>query len=456
MISSAVGIGCRSLLYLPTHRPCAEVIADNLREVGWAADRGADRILYCVIEDRLPKQTSALHLEALRRARLEFEILHMTDQRRRAFIDAVLESSILPTSDCKRLRPLLSPVSTSYGAGPNLAYLISAAAGCRFVHRRDSDVHLDSNRPNELPIELELTAISKHLDEISVPVRNADRVRPGYDLPVAAVGTGTFGSPTFDRRDLFVAGESFVIRHWELGSPLEWQEARRRALGYLVDEPELRYDDDFFEVDFDNRVEMESCCIADLYWQVPEMPTDILGCDYMVKDVAALSDRLVLFHSRKMLHSYDTAREANAGSGREAVAYALRDLKYLQICRIWRAHDDRIRRKRSVYFEEGQLRESLYCESFRSAAAESSEEVQAIRNSAKELYRAAAIAAPKPASVRLGAVAAEIERMGDRLDRQVRQAVDDFCFLIERWGCLMDAAAARGMSVLSEARVAQR
>jgi hypothetical protein len=445
------------LLYTPTNRDCRAVLSERIEEVQWANERDPGSSIFCLIEHNLASSLSAAHLEAMRSARKgkSTPVLHLTSAARSEFVDTLIRATEL-TNDAKlRLDPLLNPAGVSYGAGPNTAYLLAATLGSWAVHRRDSDVQLDKSRPNAYPIELELAAIGRRIEEI--PYEIVGGGDGDHQRSVKVVGTGTFGDATFDRRDLFAAGDDFIVAFQRLGRPgIPDSEIRSEALAYLREEPEVRYESDFYEIDVDGQVEMESCCICQFHLVMPEMPTDILGCDYMTKDIPWQVGELILYHSRKMNHIYNRERAEQVNLS-ESVEYALRDLMYIQMGRVWRTHNDRFRASPHRFFSNGLLDNQLYARSFRDAAKEQADALRDVRVGAEEVYSEAAMAAPDGAASRLARVSEAIHRSGSELDRHVVTAVDDFGFLVEMWPELIRSAQSldamtifRRMNVLME------
>jgi hypothetical protein len=446
----------KSLFFIPTHRDCSSHINQYAQEAFFADNHQSEGATLAIIEHGLPAEVTEAHRVALTAAADTYPVrtLLFSERQKELFVERILRIAYDETDndECERLRRLLLPSGRSYGAGPNVAYLLSAALSCDVVHRRDSDVYLDKSRLDHLPVELELAGIGCMVDQVSVPVRDEEGapIRSFPSDPAVVVGTSTFGAPTFDRRDLFAAGSEFIVRFQSLGRPgVPLQEVEAEAMGYLVNESNTRYDEDFFILDDSGRVEMESCCLTEVISYMPEMPTDILGCDYMAKDIAWQTAQPILYHSRKMEHVFDGSR-LQMTDQKELCAYALRDLRYIQMGRVWRVNNQRIRDDVLRFFDGSQFYEAEYALNFRSAASQARKTLQAVREGALLIYADAAKAVKSHgARERLVAVANAIQEEGHDFDEVVVNAIDDFTFLVEKWKMLRSAALESGFDFTS-------
>lgn len=424
----------RSLLYTPTHRDAVKCLEDRFKEAQWVSEQPGRQAILCVIERSISRDISRRHRQALASPNFPSQIIrmHLSESSLTEFVNHLLDT--LPVERRDPLRRLLLPNGISYGAGPNAAYLIGAALQCQTVHRRDSDVYLDPAEPGRFPIEIELDTIDHDLRpgcEQDSPAHSTDT----EIHKVAAVGTNTFGDPTVDRRDLIAAGLDYLAAYQALGRPgIPPRVVRAEAIRYLVDEPATRHDEDFTSVELAGAIEAESYCVSWVTSTMPEMPTGVLGCDYMTLNMANLALHASVYHSRKMNHRYDTHRKSNSTT----LEYSLRDLQYLQMGRLCALHNARLKNDAARYMQGTTLNTPAYVASFRLACAESQLELARVRIGAVDVYRAAAKAAQSIAlKRRLQRVAAEIEKRGDQLDNGVIEAVTDFVDLLESWPLLI-------------------
>lgn len=427
----------RHLLYTPTHRDATRCLKDRFAEALWVETETDRQAILCLVEHTVTPVISRRHDELLTHSssRERISVLHLTKSKATSFVVRLLER-IASSATRNHLHTLLLPDGVSYGAGPNLAYLLGAALRCQAIHRRDSDVYLDRERGGAYPIELELRAMDEHLGFISPAPEGSEQFAPTQT--VSAVGTNTFGSATIDRRDLLDSGINHLVAYQSLGRPgVAVDRVHAEAFNSLVEEPERRYTDDFFAIDNSGRIEMESCCLSWITRLVPEMPTDILGCDYMPLNVAKQTGHVALYHSRKMRHEYDSDRAGSPPS----LAYSIRDLQYMQIGRLCSYHNPRIRKDPNRFMLNQQFDSAAYAGSFREACNEAESELARVRLEAGDVYRSAAEAAPEEIGVRLRRIATEIDRLGEQIDLAVIKAVRDFADLVEAWPALIAEAA---------------
>ncbi|HYI61532.1 MAG TPA: DUF6271 family protein [Acidimicrobiales bacterium] len=432
-----------NLVYLPTHRMASDAIRCALAETQWLANQGHSAPVFCLIENGLRSEQSREHREVLikegRAAGISW--LHLTEDRAGALVDLTLDELELSPAERSRLRALLLPQGTSYGRGPNLAAILGCALGCSVLHRRDSDIYLDDARAGELPVEFEASFIGQSLDAVSGRIERVDEFTPAPSALVQMVGTSSFGAPTFDRRDLMAAGKRYLVEFQQLGRPgSEEPEVAEEAFDYFIREPSTRYDNDRLEVDIDNRIEMECVAVSTVFKVLPEMPTGIIGCDYMQKDLLWWSGEGLIFHTRKVRHQYAPDREARADLA-AYLDYAMRDVEYIQMGRVWQRHNMQMQRFRSRHRGLVQFDPESYVSSFRQAVEQVGSELEEVRGGAQQVYESAAAASSGDLAGRLKAVADVIADRGPAMDQRVREAVEDYCVLVLAWRELCEFAA---------------
>ncbi|MGI9001656.1 MAG: DUF6271 family protein [Pseudonocardia sp.] len=443
------------ILYIPTNRLCVPAIGSATAECAALVGETGEEHIFLLVEhdndDRIAEHSAALDED---RARHGVPVLHLTVDAWRRVLSAVLAESELDAADRDRAGTLLSRQGVAYGVGPNKAFLVAAALGVDTVHRRDSD-HLPDTRDGGpgFPGLLETRAIGRSVREVS-SIANADAVpREQWDQTVLFVGSGMFGDPPHDRQELIAAGEEFGVRVLGLSSPwMSPENLVRDVRGYFVGESTIRYDDDHYEIDESGRTELGVSCVRRMFLELPEMPiSDTLGCDYCQKNLLYQLARPVVFHSRKMRHSYDDRRRESAVES--YVDYSMRDLRYVVLWPIWSRHNENIRADPAGFLRpDGSLDADRYVASFRSALAEKLPEAKGVGLRFAQVYRDAAAQVDGTHATRLSAVATEAERLGDEVARQVGDGVEEFCWLVERWGDLVRAAAQAGDVVRAEIR----
>jgi hypothetical protein len=432
--------------YMPTNRPSVNSARYAIQECSVLQGMTGQEHLFVLVEhDR--STHAGEHAEVLTQGATEYGVptLHVTTDRWVEILDLILRELPGAEADRERFLRLLSPTGVAYSAGPNKAFLIAAAFGVDTVHRRDSD-HIPDQRADgpAFPGVLEAKAIGTLLGEVS-PVTNRAAARVDRSSePVYFVGSGMFGDPPHDRRDLLSLDARFVAQIEQLSSPdASLDDLLAEVHTYFIDEPATRYEDDFYELDRTGRTELGVSCLWRVFLELPEMPIhDTLGCDYFQKNLLYQLSRPVLFHSRKMRHEYDPERARGFGLER-FVDYSMRDLRYLILWRVWTAHNRYIRAHVGEYLRsDGSLNATLYARGLADAAESVLPDTSGIPGSFADIYATAAASASGSAAERLRAVSDSARALGSLAVEQVRTGIDDFVWLIERWGDLVSCAPA--------------
>jgi hypothetical protein len=200
--------------------------------------------------------------------------LHLTVDAWERILERILRNAGFDDGDRDKARELLTRQGVTYASGPNKAFLTAAALGVDTLHRRDSD-HLPDAEEGiaRFPGTMEVQAIGRRVRDVA-PLRSADSLTPReLDQEILFVGSGMFGDPAHDRRELIAAGEEFGVRILGLSSPWLSQEKRLRDVrGYFTSEASIRYEEDFFQVDDSGRTELGVSCLQRVFLDLPEMP----------------------------------------------------------------------------------------------------------------------------------------------------------------------------------------
>jgi hypothetical protein len=418
------------------------VLREQLQEFRWIADNTPDTPYFLLVDNNSSPAVVAAHKSTLDSIDASpTQMLHFTSNLQETFVEKLLSAISKDAFDVSRLRELLLPKGISYGRGPNIATLVAISLDCLSTHRRDSDNYHDPSRPHKWPIELELLTIGRDIAEASLQL--PDGVAAGFtNRTIHMAGSVMFGSPTIDRRDLFEAGEGLALQFQRLGRPnVTFEELRKEAREYLIEEPRTRYDSDFISVHESARIEMGNCAFhRTAFLMLPEMPTGILGCDYMLKDLIWRLKRPAVFHSRKLLHLYDLDRDQGLHD-EQAVDYAIRNVQYIQVGRIWQVHGSRMAAEPDRFETAGRFDVDEYAASFMQASVESMEVVSDVRQAAADIYERSAAVAPREVKPRLLTVSRRLKELGELVDSQVHQAVEDFTYLAKAWPALTNAAS---------------
>jgi Family of unknown function (DUF6271) len=429
------------LLYVPTHRPARDAAEAYMHECARLSGLLNAPVPFVLIEATRGPWVPQ-HGELLRKLSGELGVpaYHVTVDAFERFLGALLHRHLRASrGEALYLAYLLQPLGTAYGAGPNKAALAGAALGATVLHRRDSDTLPPSSHDMvRFPGELEIEAIGKPLRDVAL---RGDGSTDAHEL-VRIVASAYQGDPPHDRRTLFDAGVEFAREIERLGSPDASDEELNESIKeYFLDEPQRSYDDDFLELDMTGRTEMGVSCLYGVWRELPEMPLqDTLGCDYMQKNLSYKLRRPVVFHSRKVRHTYESTRSARRAQ--VAVEYAMRDLRYLLLWRVWVAHNRNIEARPQAFLSPaGVLSNEAYADSFERARSDADRDalVEVITGFAR-VHEAAAKTAQGALADLLSATSAAAQRAGEKLIDEVLRGIDDFCFLVRAWPRLIDAA----------------
>jgi Family of unknown function (DUF6271) len=435
----------RHLLYVPTNRPCAEQI-EQLAQEALLIRKTAGSCLVAIVEHH-DGPWSAAHRQALAAARDRhgIDVAHMNWAATTAFLRAVVDGVDAPAEERERLFALLRPSAVAYGAGPNKAALLAAAAGARVLHRRDSDVRVDE-RPDLGPVYpcvLETKAIDARVVDLGLEVQSGALAD---DDVVAFVGTDAFGSAVHDRRDLLTVDARHIVEIELLASPDASREAlMQETAQYLIAAPDLRYDRDFFEEDVNARTCVGSACVADIFLELPEMPIHrTLGSDYLGRNALRFLGRPIIYHSRKVRHRYEAARAEQSDLG-AVVDYACRDLRHMIIWPVLVAHHRTLRARPGDFLDAaGRLDTKAYTASLFAALEASMPIMTGMPKAFAAIYRTASDETDDAARrERLRAVAEAVEH-GPNFVADVAQGLRDYAFLIGHWPALIASARRTG------------
>jgi len=434
-----------NVLYLPTHRPVDALLEGVLAEAEWVHSRSTSGACFLLVEHGASPETSERNGAALAAAQEAHGSLcssHLTRERSEELVDAVLQRCDLGPEQRERVRDLLLPVGLSYGAAPNVAYLAAIALGADAVHRRDSDVQVEHGR---WPAQFELSMLGKPLGETSAIQSQRGQRHFAPEAQIACVGTCGYGDAAFDRRDLLSAGFDRATAFQSLGSGSADRLGTEMLAGFFMyGEPQIRYQTDAAWIDYEERVEMQACAIGQIFHYLPEMPAlNLVGSDYMTKDLAWQMSLPVMFHTRKVKHHYGPYRR-DQRSIDDVVDYALRDLRYLQMGRAWSMHNE------TLGSRWGSLQDfdpATYSKSFLDAADGSKGAMREVRTAAARIYREASSESVDPLRSRLLAVSEAIESEGASLEEGVIGSIRDFTHLVEAWPNMRAGAVRLGSEI---------
>ena len=181
----------------------------------------------------------------------------------------------------------------------NKIYLIAAALGYDVLHRRDSDTVLQENCP--YPLELEIDNIGKVNSNFK------------SNRKVAIVGSGYVGEWNLDIKDFVVGNDDlFHVFLSCLNIPAEGHED---FMNETYKDCKKYFKEDEYQYVIGRETKMPEAgnfAIYDLFRKFPCLPADFtLGSDYFTFKMAISFEYPVLFHERRVFHSYHNGRKSD-------------------------------------------------------------------------------------------------------------------------------------------------
>jgi hypothetical protein len=426
------------VIYMPSNRPGEDSIRDAIEETRFLQHAADQSYVFVLIEhDRKHERT---HAEALRKlaAGQDIQFLHLTLDRWDAVLTSLLSACSFTPAVRERVRRLLSPDAVAYSAGPNKCFVLAAALGVTVVHRRDSDQVADiRDGEKAFPGVLEAAAIGRAVTELP-GIGSAAAGTPAAHTTIRFVGSGIFGDAGHDRRDLLAAGEEHVINLDWLSRPgLTLSEARAAVHKKFVVEPALKHEDDFWDSD-PARVSVGVSCIQDIFYELPEMPMErMLGSDYLHKRLLGALKYPLVFHSRKMLHTYEVPRSRNSDLAM-VTSYALQDLRNVMFLPVRAAFCAEVGNRPDYFTDaEGRLNPDRLADQLEAVYHRYAPDMPEIVRRYSEIYAAAANAATADVAERLRAVAMASADASEAVTDDIKKGAEDYSLLIRAWRELM-------------------
>jgi hypothetical protein len=153
------------LVYIPTHRDCAEVLRSVLDEIAVTRKRLTDEFQLLVIDDRPAERSEGNRLLAERAAQDSGQIVNwLGTESWVRFVDSLAAGAGLSLTETAVARNALLKPSGSYAGGMNKAALMAAYLGAATLHRRDSDEFpARDGASGASTLEVEITALSTAL-----------------------------------------------------------------------------------------------------------------------------------------------------------------------------------------------------------------------------------------------------------------------------------------------------
>ncbi|WP_329459092.1 DUF6271 family protein [Streptomyces sp. NBC_01497] len=429
----------RICLTLPTNRECAGTIAAVHEEAAHAA-RHFDVEVHLLVLDSSGAADFAAHAEAVRRApRVPGVVVHhLGESGQRDFLRRVIRHADVPKPDL--MLDLMLPGGVSYGACTNRAFLIAAALGCRSVHRRDSDSRYQVlDGAPVFPIHHELMSLGKRAGDAAGGVTSSD-LDPRYaDRPVSMVAGSFVGELSVDIGEIQELDPEVYVDVVSLWAPVDWSDKQKRDLvaesfrgagteAFTADRATLTVVDPM-------RIDMCNISFHAVQEQLPLPPaTDTIGSDYFLMHVVHDAGLPGVLHNRDIVNFYTPERRTGAGF----TAYQTRFVKFFLSMLYFNALYDRMARTGGALLDaDHRLRVPLIAEMVRESAAHDRTENVERLDTLDAAYR------------KLGGKYADFaDSLAGRRERLLDEArgdIEDFAFLIEEWGPLIDASRALGL-----------
>jgi hypothetical protein len=166
----------------------------------------------------------------------------------------------------------------------------------------------------------------------------------------------------------------------------------------------------------------------------------MLGSDYFQKSVLGALGYPVIFHSRKMRHTYEEVRSRNTDLP-TVTSYALRDLRNVMFLPVRNALCEQVRNgPDAVTDETGRLRQDRLADCLETAYRRHATDMREIPRRYSEIYAAAAGDAAPDIAARLRTVAEASACAQEAVIDDIQKGVEDYSLLIRSWKELMGNA----------------
>jgi hypothetical protein len=417
------------LIYVPTHRPCHQVIsrvADELSKTNLA-----DELQLLLIDDRDEAQSRSNREAAQYVGRhASFAVNWIGRNEWSEFCELLIRIAELTESQSKIARTALLKESGSYASGMNKASLFAAYLGAASLHRRDSD-EFPGFRESDGLTALHVEAVALGDCMPSTPPWQGDS--PYF------VGSNVLGEPTLDHRDLRAVSpelehklDQITSRRGPLGAhDAGERDLHRLAVGDGVD----------VERDTTGLTEVGVSAMRRVYEWIPEMPAiGILGTDHFQKGLLYKLELPLLWHELSAHHLYDAARAEQ----RDTVSvqrYILSELRFAVLKQYWNASNDSlIAVVDSLRYGEGAFRSALYADLLRGVLDVHDSQAHFAADSFIEVHQRAFEQANGDVKVRHRARLDAMRQARSEVVGYVRDAVVEYSELVRLWPQLIEGA----------------
>ncbi len=287
----------RHSYWIPTNRDIKNCLESYLKEIEYCQDKYDMEIPVFILDSGNP-ECEKKNLETivnLRKERPKVLIYYISFENQKHMINHIIEIAGL---DKEQYQDCFVPDRVNYGAVMNKIYLLAATLKYDIIHRRDSDTILQENCPYPLEIEIE----------------NIGKVNSNFDSDrkVAIVGSGYVGEWNLDIKE-FVVGHDEVF-HTFLSCLNIGYEGHEGFMQETYEDSEKYFKEDEFQYVMGKETKMPEAgnfAVYQVFKEFPCLPADYtLGSDYFTFKMAIALEYPVLFHERRVFHTYHEGRKS--------------------------------------------------------------------------------------------------------------------------------------------------
>lgn len=300
-------------LVLPTNRECLSNIKAYILEGIYAQDV-LNKDVSIVVIDTSDVQTQKSHDKLIKEYKNMIPIFYFNDEKMDLFLGTTLSSMKLSVETHKRLLKILNPKICSYGAAANKTFLVSAALGADYLHRRDSDTLPQKLEGRFLyPIEKELCYLGRKMDDLKdIDLEtNFTESEDFKDSPVFMCGGNYLGAWAADLKEMYESNKDVFYDYLSFGVPNE-----KKA--HVVELLEERYINQENKVYKELHVEKVSRKIIEvgnhglyrIFQSLPLLPSvNAISTDYLYHNILAQLHIPMIYHNWHVHHNHTSDRK---------------------------------------------------------------------------------------------------------------------------------------------------
>jgi len=433
----------KHLLYIPTNRDCKNAIEKYLDECRFISGYTGEEVYFALIESN-SSEIAKLNSFIIQSNSENIKCIDFTYEKQKEYIESLLgRITDIKDSTKQRLYSLLLPSGINYSAGPNKAALLASSLGVTILHRRDSDTYPQIYDGKQLfPSKIECDCILSSYSSKQQSYNNDT---------IYFIGSNYLGEAPIDYDEIMQISPEFVYRIKQLENPTRSLQSIISRVQEYFDCPNEHYSgvDQVIE-DRTGLSEMGNCCTGELFLYLPEMPvSDILGCDYMQKNVLYRLNYPIVYHNRKVQHLYYSDRNTKENIN-QFIDYNLRDVRFKLMMRIRNRHNAILKENRQLLISKDHiLNTKVYIDAFKQAALEITPDILSdMINKLSDVYYEVSKAVSDSRYNKYDVLSKELISLKQQLINDIYSGIDNYCILIEHWEKLILAAKSIDVSFL--------